>query len=253
MATPVFLIFMSVGTVFGIGGTSVISRALGEEKIDYAKKAWEHRQPSARTIADSKERAGMKVSDFNCTYLKRNEIPGTLTATTGHHGKINYHKPVYISNTEAMKIGTFPLDYDTDGKVDFFVAGVGTGGTITGVGKYLKEKNPDIKVIGVEPFDSPLITKGVAGPHGIQGIGANFIPEILDLKVVDEVVTVTTEDSYAAGRRMGREEGILCGISSGTNVAAAIKLAKKLGKGKTVVTVLPDTAERYFSTPLFDE
>jgi cysteine synthase A len=136
--------------------------------------------------------------------------------------------------------------------VDFFIAGVGTGGTLTGTGRYLKEKNPNIQVVALEPADSPLLSKGVAGHHGIQGIGANFVPSVLDRQLIDLVLTATTEEAFQAARLLAAKEGILCGISSGTNVAAAIKLAKKLGKGKTVVTILPDTAERYFSTPLFD-
>ena len=141
---------------------------------------------------------------------------------------------------------------DTEGNVDIFVAGIGTGGTITGTGRYLREKNPRVRVIGAEPADSPLITKGISGPHGIQGIGANFIPEILDLTVVDEVVTVTTEDSYAAGRRMGREEGLLVGISSGCALHVALELAKKEeNSGKTIVVLLPDSGERYLTTPMY--
>ena len=141
---------------------------------------------------------------------------------------------------------------DCDGEVDIFVAGIGTGGTITGVGRYLKEKNPAIKVIGLEPETSALITTGVAGPHGIQGIGANFIPDTLNLDYVDEVKPIALEDAYRAARRLGREEGILCGISSGANLAYALKLASlEENKGKTIVTVLPDSGDRYLSNPLF--
>ena len=142
---------------------------------------------------------------------------------------------------------------DTDGKVDIFIAGVGTGGTLSGVGKYLKEQNPDIKVIAVEPNDSPLLSKGTAGPHGIQGIGANFVPENLDRSVIDEIITVTTEEAYAAGKAMARLEGVLVGISSGAALHAALEVAKRPeNKGKTVVALLPDTGERYLSTPMFD-
>ena len=157
------------------------------------------------------------------------------------------------ANPEAHYKTTGPEIWaDTEGNVDIFVAGIGTGGTITGTGRYLREQNPSVRVIGAEPADSPLITKGVSGPHGIQGIGANFIPEILDLTLVDEVVTVTTEESYAAGRRLGREEGILCGISSGCALHVALELAKKEeNKGKTIVVLLPDSGERYLTTPMY--
>ena len=141
---------------------------------------------------------------------------------------------------------------DTDGNVDIFVAGIGTGGTISGTGKYLKEKNPQVKIVGVEPADSPLLTKGVAGPHGIQGIGANFVPQTLDTGVYDEVVTVTTEAAYGAGRRLGTEEGVLAGISAGAALHVALELAKKEeNAGKTIVALLPDSGERYLTTPMY--
>jgi len=157
------------------------------------------------------------------------------------------------ANPEAHYRTTGPEIWeDTDGAVDIFVAGIGTGGTITGTGRYLKEKNPDVKILGVEPADSPLLTKGVAGPHGIQGIGANFVPEILDLDVVDQVIPVTTEAAYAAGRRMGTEEGILAGISAGAALHAALELAKQEeNAGKTIVALLPDSGERYLTTPMY--
>lgn len=143
---------------------------------------------------------------------------------------------------------------DTDGKVDIFVAGVGTGGTVSGVGKYLKSKNPNVKVVAVEPAGSPVLSKGVAGPHKIQGIGAGFVPETLDTKVYDEVITVENEDAFATGRTLARKEGLLVGISSGAAVFAASQLAKRPeNKGKNIVVLLPDTGDRYLSTPMFAE
>ena len=159
------------------------------------------------------------------------------------------------ANPKAHYLTTGPEIWeDTDGHVDLFVAGIGTGGTITGTGKYLKEKNPNVKLVGVEPADSPLITKGKAGPHGIQGIGANFIPEILDTTLLDAVVTVTTEEAYAAGRRLGAEEGVLAGISAGAALHVALELAKQEEHaGKTIVALLPDSGERYLTTPMYQK
>ena len=143
---------------------------------------------------------------------------------------------------------------DTDGKVDIFIAGVGTGGTITGVGEYLKEQNPEVKVVAVEPAGSPVLSKGTAGSHKIQGIGAGFVPEVLNTAVYDEIIAVENEDAFAAGRLVGRKEGVLVGISSGAAVWAAIHLAKRPeNKGKVIVALLPDTGDRYLSTPLFAE
>ncbi|CBL35353.1 cysteine synthase [[Eubacterium] siraeum V10Sc8a] len=143
---------------------------------------------------------------------------------------------------------------DTDGKVDIFVAGVGTGGTVSGVGKYLKSKNPNVKVVAVEPAGSPVISKGVAGPHKIQGIGAGFVPETLDTKIYDEIIAVENEDAFATGRTLARKEGLLVGISSGAAVYAATQLAKRPeNKGKNIVVLLPDTGDRYLSTPMFAE
>ena len=143
---------------------------------------------------------------------------------------------------------------DTDGKVDFFVAGVGTGGTITGVGQYLKSKNPEVKVVAVEPKSSAFLSTGIAGPHKIQGIGAGFAPEVLDTKVYDEIIPVENEAAFATGREIGRREGVLVGISAGAAVWAAIELAKRPeNAGKNIVVLLPDTGDRYLSTPLFAE
>ena len=143
---------------------------------------------------------------------------------------------------------------DTDGKVDIFVAGVGTGGTVSGVGKYLKSKNPNVKVVAVEPASSPVLSKGVAGPHKIQGIGAGFVPETLDTKIYDEIIAVENEDAFATGKTLARKEGLLVGISSGAAVFAATQLAKRPeNKGKNIVVLLPDTGDRYLSTPMFAE
>ena len=173
------------------------------------------------------------------------EIPGSWIA-----GQF-----VNPANPKAHYLTTGPEIWeDTDGNVDIFVAGIGTGGTITGTGKYLKEKNPSVKIVGVEPADSPLLTTGKAGPHGIQGIGANFVPEILDTGLLDQVVTVTTEEAYVAGRRLGTEEGVLAGISAGAALHVALELAKQEeNAGKTIVALLPDSGERYLTTPMYQK
>ena len=160
---------------------------------------------------------------------------------------------VNAANPKAHFETTGPEIYeDTDGKVDYFVAGVGTGGTITGAGQYLKSRNPEVKVVAVEPKSSAVLSTGVAGAHKIQGIGAGFVPQVLDTKVYDEIIPVENDDAFALGKEMGRSEGVLVGISSGAALWAAIEIAKRPGsEGKTIVVLLPDTGDRYLSTPLF--
>lgn len=157
------------------------------------------------------------------------------------------------ANPAAHRASTGPEIWeDTDGNVDIFVAGIGTGGTITGVGQFLKSKKPSVKIVGIEPASSPVLTKGTSGSHKIQGIGAGFIPEVLDTQIYDEIIPVENEDAFAAGKQVGKSEGILVGISSGAALWAAIQLAKRPeNKGKNIVVLLPDTGDRYLSTPLF--
>ena len=185
---------------------------------------------------------GMKGAIAKADELAR-EIPGSYIP-----GQF-----VNPANPAAHRASTGPeIWQDTDGKVDIFAAGVGTGGTLTGVGSYLKERNPKIKIVAVEPASSPVLSEGVSGSHKIQGIGAGFVPEVLDTGVYDEVIAVGNDDAFAAGKLVGKSEGILAGISSGAAVWAAIELAKRPeNKGKTIVTLLPDTGDRYLSTPLF--
>jgi len=182
---------------------------------------------------------------------------GAVMEAQNFTDKENYYMPQQFENTANPEIHRKTtaeeiLDDLKEVALDYLVIGIGTGGTITGVGEILKEKYPELKVIAVEPEDSPVLSKGKAGPHKIQGIGAGFIPEILNMDIIDEVVTVTNEDAFDISRKLCKEEGILAGISSGANVWAAIEIAKKAGVGKTVLTMLPDTGERYLSTPLFE-
>ena len=173
----------------------------------------------------------------------RKEIPGSFIAG-------QFENP---ANPQAHYLTTGPeIWQDTDGEVDIFVAGIGTGGTISGTGRFLKEKNPHIQIIGVEPADSPLLTEGRSGAHGIQGIGANFVPATLDRSVLDQVMTVTTPEAYAAGRRLGTEEGMLSGISGGAALHIALQpAAREENAGKTIVAMLPDSGERYLTTPMY--
>lgn len=182
---------------------------------------------------------------------------GAVMAAQEFSDKENYFMPQQFendANPEAHRKTTArEIIHDMQSTpLDYFVVGVGTGGTITGAGQVLKDNYPGMKVIAVEPEDSPVISKGQAGPHKIQGIGAGFIPEILDLDVIDEIVTTSNENAFAMAKELCSKEGILAGISGGANTWAAIEVAKRAGKGKTVLTILPDTGERYLSTPLFD-
>ena len=180
---------------------------------------------------------------------KANEL---AAATPGSFVPGQFENP---ANPAAHMASTGPeIWHDTYGQIDIFVAGVGTGGTLSGVGRYLKKQNPNVRVVAVEPAASPVLSGGKAGPHGLQGIGAGFVPDTLDTTVYDEIITVTNEDAYAAGRDIARKEGFLVGISSGAAAWAAIQLAKRPeNQGKMIVALLPDTGERYLSTPMFTE
>ena len=185
---------------------------------------------------------GMKGAIAKADELAK-EIPGAFV--TGQF--VNPANPQAHFETTGPEIWA-----DTDGAVDYFVAGVGTGGTITGTGRYLKSQNPDVKVVAVEPASSAVLFTGVAGPHKIQGIGAGFVPDVLDTKIYDEIIPVSNDDAFATGKEIGKNEGVLVGISSGAAVWAAIELAKRPeNEGKTIVVLLPDTGDRYLSTPLF--
>lgn len=178
---------------------------------------------------------------------KANELAAEIEGSLIPGQFINPANPAIHKATTGPEIWQ-----DTDGTVDILVAGVGTGGTLTGIGQYLKEQNPEVKLVAVEPSDSPVLSEGRAGSHKIQGIGAGFVPEVLDTTLYDEVITVESDDAFAIGREIGREEGVLVGISSGAAVWAALELAKRPeNEGKTIVAILPDTGERYLSTPMF--
>lgn len=178
---------------------------------------------------------------------KANELAAEIEGSFIPGQFINPANPAIHKATTGLRSGQ-----DTDGTVDILVAGVGTGGTLTGIGQYLKEQNPEVKLVAVEPSDSPVLSEGRAGSHKIQGIGAGFVPEVLDTTLYDEVITVESDDAFAIGREIGREEGVLVGISSGAAVWAALELAKRPeNEGKTIVAILPDTGERYLSTPMF--
>gem|GEM_PF-184445 len=215
--------------------------------------------------AKTKEMVGARIENREITVKEdlveepaveevKEEVVETPVAETTENSFIpsqftNPANPAYHRATTGPEIWA-----DTDGKVDIFVAGVGTGGTVTGVGQYLKSQNPDVKVVAVEPAGSPVLSQGKAGAHKIQGIGAGFVPETLDTKVYDEIITVENEDAFKTGRDIARSEGVLVGISSGAAVWAATELAKRPeNKGKTIVALLPDTGERYLSTPMFAE
>ena len=218
-----------------------MSRKWTKEDVEYLTEKWGN--VSIPSIAKKLNRS------VNAVKIKAKELAETTENSFIPSQFTNPANPAYHRATTGPEIWA-----DTDGKVDIFVAGVGTGGTVTGVGQYLKSQNPDVKVVAVEPAGSPVLSQGKAGAHKIQGIGAGFVPETLDTKVYDEIITVENEDAFKTGRDIARSEGVLVGISSGAAVWAATELAKRPeNNGKTIVALLPDTGERYLSTPMFAE
>ena len=228
-----------------IGGTPLLklNNIVGDEdtkaevygKLEYFNPAGSVKDRIARAMIDDAEKSG----------ALKPETPGSFIPS-------QFTNP---ANPSAHNASTVPENCEyTDGKVDIFVAGVGTGGTLSGVGEYLKSKNPDVKVVAVEPAGSPVLSKGTPGPHKIQGIGAGFVPDTLNTEIYDEIITVENEDAFETGRTLARKGGVLVGISSGAAVYAASQLAKHPeNKGKVIVALLPDTGERYLSTPMFAE
>lgn len=226
----------AVGATLGYKVIIVMPDSMSQERITLMKAygAEVVLTPGAKGMAGAIEKAEQLARDIPHSF-----IPGQF---------------VNPSNPKAHLLTTGPeIDEQMDGKIDIFIAGIGTGGTLSGTGQYLKSKHPHIKIIGVEPADSPLLTKGQAGPHKIQGIGANFVPEILDTEVYDNIITITTDEAYQATRELAKTEGILVGISSGAALHVAKELAKKEeNKDKNIVVLLPDGGDRYLSTDLFE-
>ena len=243
------------------GGT-VIEPTSGNTGIGLAALAAAKGYRAILTMPDtmSKERIGLLQAYGAEIYLTpgKDGMTGAIAKAEELHasipGSILAGQFVNPANPAAHYKTTGPeLWEDTDGQIDIFIAGVGTGGTITGVGRYLKEKNPSVRIVAVEPADSPLLSKGYAGPHGLQGIGANFVPEILDTTVYDEIIPVTTEEAYRAAKLLARTDGMLVGITSGAALHAAEAVSRRPeNRGKMIVALLPDTGERYLSTGMFD-
>ena len=222
-------------------------------KLEYFNPAGSVKDRIAKAMIDDAEAAGkLKPGSVIIEPTSGNTGIGLAAVAAAKGYRIIIVMPETMSVERRQLMKAYEIWEDTDGKVDIFVAGVGTGGTVTGVGQYLKSQNPNVKVVAVEPASSPVLSKGTAGAHKIQGIGAGFVPDVLDTKVYDEVIAVANEDAFATGRLVGHKEGVLVGISSGAAVWAAIQLAKRPeNQGKTIVALLPDTGDRYLSTPLF--